>query len=110
MKTTALITPHLIASLKPRKEEYTLHDARCDGLAIRIQPSGAMAWVTWHRASGKTRRITLGKLDALTPEEARKLQRKTVATAGHIAAPQRALMTFDALASAFVAAKRGVYK
>jgi len=46
MKTTALITPHLIVSLQPREKEYTLHDARCDGLAIRVQPSGAMSWVT----------------------------------------------------------------
>ena len=110
MKTTALITPHLIASLQPRAKEYTLHDARCDGLAIRVQPSGAMSWVTWLREGGKTRRVTLGKLAHLSPDDARDAQRNTVATAGvDTPAPRRTCLTFNELAAAFVANKRGVY-
>jgi len=91
MKTTALITPHLIASLKPRDKEYTLHDARCDGLAIRVQPSGAMSWVT-------------------TPEAARSLQQETMMQGvGPSPVPSRALLTFNELATAFYDDKRGVY-
>ena len=40
MKTTALLTEHYLNSLKPRKREYLIYDAGCDGLAIRVQPGG----------------------------------------------------------------------
>jgi len=110
MKTTTLITPLLLASLKTKKKEYTLHDARCEGLALRVQPSGAISWITWLRENGKTRRITLGKLAELSPDEARKKQRNAVATeAIERPALRQNYITFKELADAFVAAKRGVY-
>ncbi|MBL4558960.1 MAG: tyrosine-type recombinase/integrase [Rhodobacteraceae bacterium] len=43
MKTEALLTPHMIAALRPKAKEYTLHDAGCPGLALRVQPSARAA-------------------------------------------------------------------
>ena len=71
MKTEALLTSHMLGPLKPRKKEYTLYDAGCPGLAIRVQPSGAMSWVTWQHNEQATRRITLDKYPDLDVAAAR---------------------------------------
>jgi len=63
------------------------------------------------RENGKTRRITLGKLDRMTPEAARALQHETMMQGvGASPAPSRALLTFNELASAFHNDKRGIYR
>ncbi|TRD13705.1 tyrosine-type recombinase/integrase, partial [Palleronia caenipelagi] len=108
MKTEALLTPHLIATLKPRSKEYTLHDAGCVGLALRVQPGGARSWVTWDRQGGKTRRITLGKVEALDLEAARTALRSRQAGLALPETPGTS-PTFGALAQRFLEAKAGIY-
>ena len=49
------------AYIKPKAKEFSLYDAQCEGLALRVQPSGVRSWVCWERTNGKTRRITLGR-------------------------------------------------
>lgn len=108
MKTEALLTPHMIASLKPAKKERTIYDAGCPGLALRIQPGGARTWVCWEKTDGRTRRISLGKLTDLRLESARKLYR--LRQAGVVEHPKPSVrLTFQGLASPFVAAKQEVY-
>ncbi|WP_027235665.1 Arm DNA-binding domain-containing protein [Leisingera caerulea] len=53
MKTVTLLTPLILSSLKARKKEYVLHDAQCDGLALRVQPGSAKSWVRWQRDAGR---------------------------------------------------------
>lgn len=110
MKTKALFTPFLLASIKPRKKEYVLHDAQCEGLALRVQPGGAKSWVCWHREAGKTRRITLGRFEALDLDAAREMLHK-VRMGGDRppAPPETCALTFGELCKRFVAAKQGVY-
>lgn len=108
MKTVTLLTPLILSSVQPRRKEYTLYDAQCDGLALPVQPNGAKSWVRWQRTQGKTRRITIGAFGDLSLDAARRAFRSD----GTAAAPpetRRDLMTFFELSQAFVTAKRGVY-
>ncbi|MFT5065477.1 MAG: hypothetical protein ACI9TA_001093, partial [Reinekea sp.] len=66
MKPLALLTPHHIASLKPRDKEYAVDDAQCAGLRLRILPGGTKSWVIFKRIDGRPRRITLGHWPDLT--------------------------------------------
>lgn len=108
MKTEALLTPHMIASLKSRAKDHTVYDAGCPGLALRIQPKGARSWVCWERINGKTRRVTLGKLEVLSLDQARAAYR--LRQAGVTAKPKpEAKLSFRQLAKRFLAAKQDVY-
>ena len=108
MKTEALLTPHMIASLKPRARDYTIYDAGCSGLALRVQPTGARSWVTWERTKGKTRRITLGTLHDLTLEQARLALRRHQAGIRAAARPETRL-TYRQLVKLFLAEKQHKY-
>lgn len=44
MRTEALLTPHMLTTLKPKRREYAIFDAQCPKLSVRVQPSGAMSW------------------------------------------------------------------
>lgn len=110
MKTVILLTPLILSSLKPRKKEYVLHDAQCDGLALRVQPGGAKSWVCWQRDAGKTRRVTLGRFEEMDICEAREAFHAHRGTGQRPPAPElRNTPTFSALCTAFLDAKRGVY-
>lgn len=108
MKTEALLTPHMLASLTCTSKEMTIYDAGCPGLALRLRPSGARSWVTWNRTGTTTRRITLGSLDGMSLEDARKaVHAQSSPVKPEVALPTA--MTFGALAKLFCAAKTGVY-
>ncbi len=110
MKTVTLLTPLILSSLKPRKKEYVLHDAQCEGLALRVQPGGAKSWVCWKRDAGKTRRITLGRFEDMDLDVAREAFHGHMGNSQRAPAPlQRNTLTFSALCTAFLDAKRGVY-
>ena len=112
---TTLLTPLVLAGLKPRAREYTIRDARCAGLALRVQPSGARSWVCWHRTDGKTRRITLGRFEDLSVEDARAAYRAFQNTLDNPDAYTSALpviksrLRFEQLCSEFITAKTGIY-
>jgi integrase len=110
MKTEALLTPHMVAALRPKAKEYTLHDAGCPGLALRVQPSGARSWVAWTRQGGRTRRITLGPVTELTLDQARAALHRQRAVPGAMPPPARGGLSFGALCARFLAAREGVYR
>lgn len=58
----------LIKSLKPTDKPYEVRDTRLKGLLLRVQPSGAMSYYVEY-ARGK--RISLGRADVITPQDAR---------------------------------------
>lgn len=110
MKTTTLFTPLLLASIRPRKKEYVLFDAQCEGLALRVQPGGAKSWVCWHRDAGKTRRVTLGRVAAMDLIAARDaFHRFHMNGASSPIQPVSPSLPFKDLCARFLAAKKGVY-
>lgn len=67
MKTK--ITAKVLASLEPQDKPYRVHDTSQPGLFIRVLPSGHMSYmVTWAR----NKNATLGRVNVLTLEQARR--------------------------------------
>jgi len=110
MKTLTLLTPHLLENLAPQVKEYTLFDAQCDQLALRVQPSGSMSWVMWERQKGKTRRITLGKYPDLSPKQARQALHLRKSGAEIVVHKAETTIRFAELAALFVDFKLPKYK
>jgi len=113
MKRIVLFSPLMLRSIKVKEKEYTLYDAACDNLALRVQPSGAMSWVTWQKHAGKVRRVTLGRFDALSLEDARLHANSDTLTdpmdARKMLLASPPSLTFAALARLFLTSKTGVY-
>jgi integrase len=66
----ALIGPSLLVTpaLKPRQKPYEIYDTRLAGFTLRVQPSGVRAY---YARFGRNRRIALGKVGTISPDEAR---------------------------------------
>jgi hypothetical protein len=88
------ITKRSVDALKPATTEYFLWDEKLAGFGVRVQTTGARSYVVKYRAgSGRstpTRRVTLGAVGKLTPDEARKLAKTTLGAVAHGADPAAA--------------------
>jgi hypothetical protein len=75
------LTLRSIADIKPDPQrDVYVWDEELAGFGLRIKPSGTKSFMLQYRnIKGDSRRITLGKLGALTPDEARKEARKKLA-------------------------------
>jgi integrase len=70
------LTDKGVAALKPRLQRYAFPDPELRGHYVRVQPSGARAFVTVARApNGRQVWHTIGNADALQIEQARDLAR-----------------------------------
>lgn len=68
----------------PRAGERYVYDTVCPQLAVRLRPGGRTYIVqTWDRARQRSARVTLGKIDTLTPEQARRKAQTLVANVGN---------------------------
>jgi integrase len=56
----------------PEKGNRVLYDSEVKGLGLRITTAGAKAWTFDYEADGKSRRYTIGPIDAFTVGKARK--------------------------------------
>src|SRR5215470_20352170 len=81
------ITKRLVDRLRPTGGEHFIWDDTLIGFGVRVQLTGAKSYVVKYRAgSGRgapTRRITLGRVGNLTPDEARTLARRTLGAVAH---------------------------
>jgi integrase len=66
-------------ALPPGKSDHIVFDDSLAGFGLRIRASGKRYWIVQYRATDKTRRVTLGPVDLLTPEEARERAGKILA-------------------------------
>jgi len=78
------ITARNIAGLKPPvgKTDVIFFDDVLTGFGIRLRASGdrlRRTWVAQYRAHGRTRRMKLGAVENLTPDQARKAATKVLA-------------------------------
>src|SRR6516225_5107657 len=107
------ITKRLVDRLKPSEADSFVWDDSLFGFGVRVQCTGVKSYVVKYRAgSGRgapTRRVTLGKVGTLTPDEARALARKTLGAVAHgrdpaaLRAAERRASTLRELAEIFLA-------
>src|SRR5262245_63978991 len=107
------ITKRFVDSLKSTAEDRFVWDDTLIGFGVRVQPTGGKSYVVKYRAGSgggaPTRRVTLGRVGTLTPNEARALARKTLAAVAHgsdpaaVKAAERRASTLRELAGIFLA-------
>jgi Arm DNA-binding domain len=87
----ARITKRIVDGLEAVGREYFRWDPELPGFGVRVQPSGTKSYVVKYRAgSGRmapTRRMTLGPITKLTPDQARTLAKKALGAVAHGADP-----------------------
>ena len=77
------LTQRSIDALRPAQAAYRVPDQRCIGLAVRVAPSGIKTWDLAYRirSSGKTRRLSLGRVSDIGLEKARERANKLTSAA-----------------------------
>jgi integrase len=81
---SARLTKRTIDTIKAGPTEYSIWDQEVPGFGIRVRPSGAMSYLAMYRTGGRNsplRKVTIGSVGKLTPEEARAAARKILAKA-----------------------------
>ncbi len=96
------LTKRFVDALKPVKRDTLYRDEDLSGFALRAKPSGARTWVVQYRNSaGRTRKLALGRVGVLTPDEARQHARKAL---GRVAAGEDPSATRNAARGAMTVA------
>ncbi|MEO3434461.1 tyrosine-type recombinase/integrase [Inquilinus sp. CAU 1745] len=67
----AKITKRVVDAAEARKKDYVLWDDELPGFGLRVFTSGKRSYVIQYRASGRSRRYTIGLHGVWTPETAR---------------------------------------
>lgn len=75
-------------ALPPGKSEVLVFDETLAGFGVRIRAGGKRTWVVQYRAGDKQRRLTLGTVEAVAPDDARERARKVLAAVQLGADPQ----------------------
>ena len=102
------ITELTVSKAKAKTTAYLIWDTKQGGLALRVQPTGAKAWVVVYSRHGRSRWLTLGKADAIGLSDARRLAAKAmlaVAEGKDVAAEKKAARgagTFADLAAKYL--------
>jgi len=73
-----MITKRAVDALNPDPErDVFLLDSELKGFGVRMKPSGSAAYfIRYKRPDGSGRRLVLGKIGSMTPDEARKIARE----------------------------------
>jgi integrase len=73
------LTKRFVDALKPVSRDTLFRDDELAGFALRAKPTGVRTWVVQYRNSaGRTRKLALGRVGVLTPDEARQRARKAL--------------------------------
>lgn len=111
---TLKITKRSVDALAPAAKPFIVFDSDLTGFGVRVSPTGSKSYVAEYRPGGGGRgvnikRVTIGRVGSLTPDQARRAAAEILARAklgGDPAgekAKQRAALTVSALIDAFVA-------
>jgi integrase len=82
------ITKRLIDSLSRRDRPYITYDTDLKGFGVRVMPSGVATYIVEYRPDGGGRkvpkkRMTLGRVGELTPDQARSIARDRLGEVRH---------------------------
>jgi hypothetical protein len=82
MHMRAIIGAKLLASTlaQPAAKPFEIYDTRLPGFTLRVQPSGVRSF---YARIGRNRRIALGKVGDLLPDEARERCSKMLGNVAH---------------------------
>lgn len=69
----AKLTKRTIEALEPADKDYFVWDGELSGLGIRVFPTGRKQFVLQYRFGRTSRRMSLGRFGAITPDQARGL-------------------------------------
>jgi integrase len=71
------LTKRYVDTVRPTGTDIVLWDDELPRFGLRVKPSGAMTFVVQYRnLAGRTRKLALGRVGVLTPDEARQRARK----------------------------------
>ncbi len=112
------ITKRVVDALRPDAgAEVFKWDSEMRGFGVRIMPSGVTSYLIQYRTpEGRTRRMVIGRVGTLTPDEARKVAREKLVAAANGADPSterravRKAMTVSELCDQYVADAKGRIK
>jgi integrase len=78
----ARITKRLVNTLKPTMSDFTVFDTVLVGFGVRVRATGGMSYIVQYKGGtgrgAPTRRVTLGGVGKMTPEQARKAAEKVL--------------------------------
>lgn len=103
----AKLTKRQIEALEPADKDYFVWDTELSGLGIRVFPTGRKQFVLQYRFGRTSRRMSLGRFGALTPDQARGLALEALVKIRHDVDPQlekrerREAVTVNELAKRF---------
>lgn len=80
------LTKRVVDHAGLRASRYVIFDSEIRGFGLRVFPSGQKSWIFEYKVDGggrkaSTKRVTIGRSDEFTPDEARKLAEKLRAQA-----------------------------
>jgi integrase len=109
------LTKRVLDAVKPNpNHDVFFWDDEVAGFGLRMKPSGIRSFIVQYRnGSGASRRMTLGKFGVLTPDEARKMAKQTLAEVARGGDPSekrsqdRNAMTVRQLSRAYLEAAEG---
>ena len=86
------LTKRTVDALSPRQKQYVEYDANLTGFGVAVYPSGIKSWICEYRPHGGGRgvakkRVTLGKVTQLTPEQARRPRQTCWPPSGSVETP-----------------------
>jgi integrase len=85
--TAKRISKRVVDSAHPGEAEFTIWDDAVTGFGLRVRPSGAKSYVLVYRAGAgrkaPVRKVTLGSVGKLTPDDARDLAQKALGSVAH---------------------------
>ena len=96
------LTKRFVDALKPVTRDTLYRDDDLAGFGLRAKPSGVCTWVVQYRnLTGRTRKLALGRVGVLTPDEARREARIAL---GRVAAGEDPSATRNAARGAMTVA------
>ena len=79
---------------QPQSKPFEIYDSRLPGFTLRVQPSGVRSY---YARFGRNRRVVLGKVETLAPEEARERCQKVLGNFAHGRHPLHGIGGTDAM-------------
>jgi Arm DNA-binding domain len=83
----AKITKRLVDSQKPGMSDRSIFDTEVPGFVFRVRKTGGMSYAVEYKAGhgrgAPTRRVTIGPVGKMTPEQARKAVEKVLGAVAH---------------------------